>query len=101
MLPKKELHSSLCFFEALDPQGSALVELVLLEPLMFSVVSTVLSCRAHKTTTVILSIQDPEPGEDPQNGSTLTLYSLHHRSIRLQNWELCFFGSSQGSGEVS
>ena len=27
----------------------------------------------------------PEPREDPKNGSTLGLYHLHHRSIRVQN----------------
>ena len=30
----------------------------------------------------------PKPWEDPPHGSTLGLYNLHHRNIRVQNWGL-------------
>ena len=32
----------------------------------------------------------PEPWEDPKPGSTLGLYTLHHRSIGVQNWGFYF-----------
>ena len=36
------------------------------------------------------NIDFPEPLQDPKRRSTLGLYNLHHRSIRIQNWGLHF-----------
>ena len=46
-----------------------------------------------------MQLSNPEPWEDPKNGSTLGLYKIHHRRIRAQSWGFNFVGSSHGSGK--
>ena len=36
---------------------------------------------------------NPEPWEDPKNGSTFGFHTLHHRSKRVQNWGSIFWDS--------
>ena len=36
------------------------------------------------------SFTQPRVWEDPNNGATLGLHNLHHRSVRVQNWEFHF-----------
>ena len=40
----------------------------------------------------------PDPWEDPKSRSTLGFYSLHHRSIRAQNWGIYFSDPPRGLG---